>query len=109
MVSIPWKTLGSNILHFERELSDREFMSYFKMPVSLVQYLWKTLQSSFHCRPRYLLWTLHYLKSRNPSELEISRILGTTVKTMKIRVTITLRQIFHLLPNVCYENFQLND
>jgi hypothetical protein len=68
----------------------------------MFDYVWTTLKESYPERfqPKHLLWTMHFLKTTSTNIQEISTLLGTTQKTLKIHVKVVLQHLMNLLPEV---------
>jgi hypothetical protein len=91
-----WLYLGSAVLHNEHRISE----SNFKLSVVLVELIWRKLYYSYPniLSPKHLLWTLHFLKSRNPYHSEIATFLHTNIKTLMQYVMKALVFLLLLLP-----------
>jgi hypothetical protein len=96
-----WLAIGSTVLKHEKKLSPSQFRYHFKLQICLLEYLWKRLTSHFQCDPKHLLWTLHFLKSKDPNEQGIASILNTDKKTLRLHVVETLEKLLKALPKVC--------
>jgi hypothetical protein len=81
-----------------------DFKSFFKLNFSMVEFLWVRIANGLSkdrsLSPIHLLWTLYFLKTRNPRFDEISVTLGTNTNTLKIHVETTLQLLLSLLPSV---------
>jgi hypothetical protein len=99
---IPWILIGSTILRKGRINNEKEFKSFFKLSISMIDFVWKKLKSSnFANSPKYLLYTLYFLKTTNSRDFEIAQTLGIHVQTLKLHVTRTMEQLITILPGVC--------
>jgi hypothetical protein len=84
-----------------RVLSVTSFCTAFKLHPSIVDTLFAVLlKKQFQCRPKHLLWTLHYLKSHNTCESEIALLLKTNRKTLRDKVSEVLSCLLQALPQV---------
>lgn len=99
-VLMDWQAIGSTILHKKTRLSFDQFQYHFKLRVCLVEYVWKKMISRYHCEPKHFLWTLHFLKSRDPNEQGIASLLHTDKKTLLLHVEETLQKLLIILPEV---------
>jgi hypothetical protein len=96
-----WNLVASAMLKKKKKLSNIEFRSFFKLSYPLIEYVWRTLKDSFpQSKPKYLLWTLFFLKTTSTNFQEISSFVGTTYQTLRIHVTIVLKRLNKLLPEV---------
>jgi hypothetical protein len=102
-ISLPWLSIGAGILKKKGNLVDVDFRAAFKMHPRLVQFVWDRLKTLYPiATPDHFLWTLHFLKSRNPDDIGISLVLHTDRKTMKRHVISTLQMLINALPKVCF-------
>ncbi len=101
--SLPWDSLGAVVVNKKNKLAEREFKAFFKLNFCVVDYVWKKLRSSFFCSPVHFLWTLFFLKSKNPNDKINAATMQTDKKTFRIHVISTLRKLLQALPEVfCY-------
>jgi hypothetical protein len=101
-IKIPWLSLGSVILSKDKEISLTVFRMFFKLPVFLVDVVFKKILTKYVCQPIHLLWTLHYLKSKNPIDFEIAKLLGTNLTTLRLHVYNTIHKMLQTLPEVWF-------
>ena len=99
-----WLTLGAVILKKTKPISEDQFRSTFKLPTKLATIVWKRLIQieGKVVSSKHFLWTLHFLKSPNPSHNEIALFLGTNYKTMKFHVFRVLNYLKNALPGVWF-------
>jgi hypothetical protein len=102
---IPWLSFGGVVLSKGKDVSLTVFRMFFKLPVFLVDVVFKKILTKFTCQPIHLLWTLHYLKSKNPIDFEIAKLLGTNVQTLRVHVYDTIHKMLQTLPEVCFQFF----
>jgi hypothetical protein len=93
-------SISAAVVGKKKELSPYQFKIYFKLDVKLVEILFKRVRTIFPCSIEHLLWTLYYLKTRNPNDMEISSIFRIDQDTLHFHVTRTLRKLLHVLPEV---------
>jgi hypothetical protein len=90
------------MLKKKKKMTHFEFECLFKLPVRLMDYVWKTLTKSYPDRfkPKYLLWTMYFLKTTNENFQEISTFLKTNQKTLRLHLRVVLDQLNNILPKV---------
>ncbi len=94
-------TLGAVVLQAKSRIAPGRFKRFFKLPHFLVNYVYEKLVASFACDPIHLLWTLHYLKSKNPLDEEIAKLMNSSKESFMFHVLTTLQNLDKALPNVC--------
>jgi hypothetical protein len=99
-----WRSIASSMLKKRKKISNIEFRNLFKLSIPMIDYVWTTLKESYpeRFKPTYLLWTLFFLKTTSTNFQEISFILGTTPKTLKLHVSVLLHSLKKLLPEVTF-------
>lgn len=97
---LPWCSIGASLIGKKIPLTNKEFRSYFRLSPFLVEIVLKKIQIKFLCTPQKLLWALHFLKSKNPSEDGIARLLKTNKNTLRFHVVLVLNKILLSLPDV---------
>lgn len=97
-----WLTLAGVILG-RNILPQSTFKQLFKLPPALVEVLFNLLVRSYSfCRPKHLLWSLHYLKTTTVGENLIAVNLRTNKKSLRQYVIQTLTLLERVLPKVCH-------
>jgi len=97
-MNLDWLCIGSSVLLKNSRLSSSDFRHHFKLPPCLVEYVWRRLLSQYDCEPKHLLWTFHFLKSRNPDGKGIASLLHADIRALKRQVVRTLRILIKILP-----------
>jgi hypothetical protein len=90
------------VLRLPRVCPRSKFVTSFKLPPNLVNFLFRQLQRQYqNACPKHLLWTLYYLKTENVGEENIAISLGTNRATLRHYVELTLHRLDAILPDVC--------
>ncbi len=94
-----WFSLGAVVLRRKWSLSEKSFRIFFKLTTTLTNYVFEKLCSTFaDINPIHFLWTLHFMKTRNPSIEQIAQLLGTSPTTLMDNVNIILTCLESALP-----------
>jgi len=100
-----WRLLGSLTLQKNKIVTEKEFRRNFKLNSSLVNQVYKkVLSGGATVKPKYLLWTLFFLNSKNSNDDQISSLLGTTRKTMMVHIKEVLEKLIKVLPKFNFGN-----
>jgi hypothetical protein len=95
-----WRGIAIAMLN-KKSLSSDEFKKIFKLTCQNVDYIWKKLSLYFpDAKHEFLLYTLHFLKTKNSNMREVARLLCTTEKNLLHHVQVTLNQLNEILPQV---------
>jgi hypothetical protein len=90
------------MLKKKKKMSNLEFRNLFKLNTSLMDYVWNTLKASFpeRFKPKYLLWTMFFLKTTSTNFQEIASFLQTNEKTLRLHLRVVLLSLNKILPKV---------
>jgi len=105
---IPWLALGSFLLHKEHLISEAIFKVNFKFSLKVTSLVWTDI-AECPVTPVDFLWTLYYLKSRNPNETQIALSLGTNPQTLRSHVVNTLNCLNDALPEFIFDEDRFYD
>jgi len=92
------------VLRRKFKLSDVIFRRYFKLNVFQADYVFKRLTSMFPCSPEHFLWTLHFIKTRDPDFTMVAGALNTCERTLLTYVSEIASNLRIALPEFDFEN-----
>jgi hypothetical protein len=97
---VNWLSIGSLVLK-KRSLCRASFKQHFKLDPCLVEIVFNRLRKKYtSLSPNHLLWTLYFLKSKDPDTFKIASTLSTTPKTLDKYVEQYLKKILAISPKV---------
>jgi hypothetical protein len=99
-VMMRWCSIGASLLRKSKPLVQSSFKSYFKLDTYLVEVLYRRILKRFVVDERDLLWTLFFLKSRDPDHMKIALALKTDRTGLHRVVKSVMNKILAVSPKV---------
>jgi len=99
-----WLSLATVVISRRKKLNDTNFQKIFKLPVAVVNGLWRNILGETNLNATSLLWTLYFLKTTNENLEEIAEFFQTNKNTLTKHVREIVHVIVVVLPEFSFDS-----